>query len=365
MAPEAKSRLRRILKWTSVVVVLVALAGAGLYAVSWQFRKLVQGVANGHVTDFTLLGAEPETVVVSESPRLVADFYREPDATALILLLHGSAPRGRKHSLVRLLADNFRQQGFSVLALDLRGFGDSEDFTLPLEKDFRFEDAVAVAARRAVDECWAPQGKIVYVGHSLGAGVALRAARLDPRPRAVVGVGAPNTGDMFTRNDEAWRRKFVGQRFKDMEVPVDDVSRGRMEQYLREMDVVGQLQRGDLPPALIVYGEKENQARLVERLLALPPHGLHVVPDADHAYRSGEFAGVVFYNGEMLDSVVKTVADWVRLHTKELPVPTNGLSVRSQLPAFGTIGACALKEFGPLLHGPDLQQSLLRHFVVV
>ena len=168
-----EDQVRRFL----IIAVLVAAAGgiaaATLCVFSWTCRQLTYAPVSGAA--IAKAGHDAERVIVSYSPRLVADYYVAPGNKPLILVVHGSAKDGRRSALTRLLASRLRADGFPVLALDLAGFGESEDPDLPLSKDFRFEDAVVGAARYVVKSGIAPPGRTVYVGHSLGAGVVLRA----------------------------------------------------------------------------------------------------------------------------------------------------------------------------------------------
>ena len=100
-----------------------------------------------------------------------------PDAPA-ILYLHG-ARWNLTGSVTRI--DRWRQLGFSVLAVDYRGFGQSSDVT-PTEA-IAYEDA---------DAAWkylgkiAPRQKRLVVGHSLGGAIAAEVARRHPDAAGLV-----------------------------------------------------------------------------------------------------------------------------------------------------------------------------------
>lgn len=308
------AKFRRVLIIAVLVVAAGGIAAATLCVFSWSCRQLTYAPVSGAA--IANAGHNVERVVVSYSPRLVADYYAAPGKKPLILFVHGSAKDGRRSALTRLLASRLRADGFPVLALDLPGFGESEDPDLPLSKDFRFEDAVVGAARYAVKSGIAQPGRIVYVGHSLGAGVILRAGRIKPRPLSIVAVGAPITQDRFERYGESWRLRFAKGRLRDMDLVPDEQSLDVMGQYLVEMDPATQLSKGGLPPVLIVYGELEADYGVPivrDHLAAIDTHnGLHVVPRAPHSYyiTNGPW-GLVFYNRDMFDSLAKATEDWV------------------------------------------------------
>jgi pimeloyl-ACP methyl ester carboxylesterase len=99
------------------------------------------------------------------------------------VFVHGSNPLGRRSPTSRLWIHALTKLRDAVLALDLRGFGASADPAIPWT-DVGFDEDLRAASRVAEERGWARPGEFVYVGHSLGAGVVLHAARLIPRPLA-------------------------------------------------------------------------------------------------------------------------------------------------------------------------------------
>ena len=122
--------------------------GVASYLLSWGFRQSVSAVVSG--LSWIELTDDSERVVLVDSPLLVADYYPGDDDQPLIILVHGSSKRGRRSALVRTLAQQLRDAGLPVLAVDLRGFGESEDPILPLRGDLGFEKDVILAAEFAL-----------------------------------------------------------------------------------------------------------------------------------------------------------------------------------------------------------------------
>ncbi len=114
-----------------------------------------------------------------------------PDAAPAVVLLHGLSSQRRFFNLVVTgLA------GLDVLALDLRGHGDSE------RPDGPYDVVTCAADVLAAVEAWRPQGELVLVGHSWGASVAVAAAAMGgDRVAAAVAID----GGAFP-NVEAQRR---------------------------------------------------------------------------------------------------------------------------------------------------------------
>lgn len=302
-----------LLPWIAISILAGLIVGVALCAFSWSCRHIVYAFSSGVAVAY--VGDDPERVVISRSPLRVADYYAASGDLPLIVLVHGSDPKGRRSAFSRLLAHRLRALGFPVIAIDLQGFGESDDPSLPLSEDFQFEDDVSAATSFALQHNLAPRQKIVLVGYSLGAGVVLRAGRLKPSPGKIVAVGAPTTRVLFARGGEIWTNHFAARRLRDMEIPPDPQSIEVMERYLTEMDPMTQLVLGELPPVLFIYSElgKNYGVPELRDYLARTDtlNTIHEVPRAPHSYHIAEGPWrLVFYNQQVLESLTTAIAGW-------------------------------------------------------
>ena len=95
----------------------------------------------------------------------------------VILYLHGiKGTRGRQHRLE--LYKVLLSEGFSILTIDYRGFGDSTDTSET--EDSVVEDAKTALSWLRQSERLEAADRLIVWGHSMGSGVATRAVAEDP-----------------------------------------------------------------------------------------------------------------------------------------------------------------------------------------
>ncbi|MGE4336457.1 MAG: alpha/beta hydrolase [Pigmentiphaga sp.] len=170
------SRWRR---WWLAISLLFALLAAGGYLAldRWQ-RGLIFSVELGEQRWWreAPAGTDVFDLTLANGDTVRAWFLAQDDPAApTVLYLHGSR-WNLNGSVFRM--ERWHRLGFSVLAIDYRGFGASTP-RLPSQRSAT-EDALAgldELARRQPD----PQRRYVY-GHSLGGAIAAQLAALSKRP---------------------------------------------------------------------------------------------------------------------------------------------------------------------------------------
>jgi pimeloyl-ACP methyl ester carboxylesterase len=163
------------------VVALLALAGGCTYLTDARQGELIFRPTKDTWWGFNRerYTFEDHWIAVGEGQKLHAWWLKadRPDAPVM-LYLHG-ARWNLTGSVTRI--DRWRQLGFSVLAVDYRGFGQSSDVA-PTEA-VAYEDAEAM---------WRYLGKMApgrpryIVGHSLGGAIAVELARRHPDASGLV-----------------------------------------------------------------------------------------------------------------------------------------------------------------------------------
>lgn len=294
----------------------LALLAGGLAVALWfpLVRDLLRLAYVPVSSDEMIWPREPsEVVVVPTAFRVEADFYAGRQKP-LVVFVHGSRPEGRRSPSSRLMIDVLVQRGFPVLALDLRGFGSSEDPATPWTQ-VGFDDDVRAAARLAEERGWARSGEIIYFGHSLGAGVVLRAAALAPRPLAVVASGAPATRTYFEQGEAL---RFTRQRFASMGIEPDPHTFALLQRYLAAMDPTVALMSEGLPRALLIYGEHDRALPHVRWGLpaAAERLSLQVVPRVGHGLGRRELPfGWLSHHAPTTDGWATELEAWLTRHS--------------------------------------------------
>lgn len=183
----------RYTRWLAAAMAVAILVGAGCSQLAEKERELTFRVVPGTASWFSGLPAGVQetdlTVESGAKPQHIhAWWWPAPtDDAPAVLYLHGSRWNltGQTSRIEQLHAF-----GFSVLAIDYRGFGKS-DGELPSEETV-YEDA-RVAWQRLTELQPDPNKRLIY-GHSLGGAVAIDLAAWLSEAAAKAGTSVPAHG---------------------------------------------------------------------------------------------------------------------------------------------------------------------------
>ena len=254
---------RRGWRWPALALaafsVLAGCAGLDTQQRKWIFQAAtvpVQADAAAlrepTVPDMEDVWIEHASTLSGRSIRLHALWHENADADAPVLLyLHG-ARRDVESSVFRIR--QMSALGFSVLAIDYRGFGRSTD-ELPSETTV-YEDARA--AWQWLGAHAAQKDRYVF-GHSLGGAIAVQlASEVDDAKGLIVEGTFTSIRDVFESMRFGWLPlgPFITQRFD---------SAGKIERVRAPVLVVHGLRDSLIPPALgrTLYERATAKKRLV------------------------------------------------------------------------------------------------------
>lgn len=174
-----KPKLLRLLRWIAVVFfILVLLVYVGLPVGAGVAAVLPAKGTVGAPPD----GYETVTLTAQDGIQLQG-WYRPPDNGAVIILLHGAG--GTRESM-RAYAAALAKHGYGILALDLRGHGESQGKTNRLGWQGTLDVGAAVTFLQGHPDVQ----RIGGLGSSMGGEVLLGAASTYPAIEAIVADGA-------------------------------------------------------------------------------------------------------------------------------------------------------------------------------
>lgn len=151
-----------------------ALAAVAVYvAVGFFARSIAQRMLFFDISPSYVRGGEFVTLTAEDGVRVVARDLPRPGAKYTILYLHGNGSElGRDHAI----HEGFVRHGYSVLAIDYRGYGLSAGVTT--EAGLYADARAALAYLREVHHV--PAGRVIVYGFSLGGGPATDLAAQAP-----------------------------------------------------------------------------------------------------------------------------------------------------------------------------------------
>mgnify|MGYP001445105483 CR=1 FL=1 len=154
--------------------VCYALAAVAVYvAVGLIARSIAQRMLFFDIPPSYVLGGELVTLTTEDGVRIVARDLPRPGASYTILYLHGN---GSELGRDRAIHEGFARHGYSVLAIDYRGYGGSAGGTT--EAGLYADARAALAYLREVRHV--PADRVIVYGFSLGGGPATDLAAQAP-----------------------------------------------------------------------------------------------------------------------------------------------------------------------------------------
>lgn len=285
--------------------------------------KSVSSLAHGSIWDKQLyLDKQGQTVSFqSQGLRLAGTLYRPATAGPHpgILLLHGSSPQGRKLGLYRLLGNELARRGYVVLAIDQRGYGQSDD--PPDVASAAAFDYVA-DARHAVDYLSTVEGvdpaRLYLIGHSFGGDVALAAGIEDPRLLKIVAIGparrfkerggTPNAPELAY-----FRRREM--RYMKLSQPIPAEVFLQTRAVLPIENHVAYFARQGHKPILLIDGmlESAEDRQFLQEIYAMmvAPKDYLSLPGADHYANVANIGSIVIFDRPVANQLVQAIDGWL------------------------------------------------------
>lgn len=241
-----------------------------------------------------------------------------------VLLLHGSGPKGRRLGLYQLLGSELSARGYHVLAIDQRGYGDSDDppdVSAPESFDYRGDALRALAYLASLPDV--DGGDLHLLGHSFGADVAMSAGLESPMVNSIAAFGparrfTSTAGTLDAPQLDYFRRREM--RYLDLPGPP---SRNVFLRYRTPLLMENQRRALADPchtPILFIDGEREGEGRLrflAEEYAAVAGEKAHyTLAGADHYANVAEFGPLVLYDRAAVHRLAAIIERWSSEHPR-------------------------------------------------
>ncbi|MEX2030592.1 MAG: alpha/beta fold hydrolase [Anaerolineales bacterium] len=257
------------------------------------------------------------TVAIPAEGYVLAGYLSEAEgpSAAWVVFVHGNRAEGQAHLLYQRIVSHLPSNA-SVLAIDMRGFGNSS--AEGLESADRILDRtgdIEAAVEYLRAEYGVCEEEIVLMGHSLGALQVLRAGQSRPY-RAVISIGP---GDFrASLADSASRRAYAAKLSAAMGIRVPESSIAEEGQGFVPEEL---FRPSPQSPTVLVFGAFELPDSLRRAEVEIPEEcspmvRWETVPISDHMYGT---------EGEFLPPVVRLTTSWV-------PVGLLLWSIRQHIP---------------------------------
>lgn len=313
-----KSKLAKI-----ITVVIVFIVGLLLIRsqIKSELKYLKKPLELGNIFDtgFLISSSSENVHFYSDSLRIAADLFLNKKNSPGIILLHGSSISGRKLELNRIIAQKFYESGFTVLAIDSRGYGDSDDPPhLNASSDFSFDKDIISATNYLFSNSGIDTSKCYIVGHSFGAGIALDPIVKDYRIKKAVLFGPPRRySERFWGNDTIDRQYIINRKIRDMQLNYN-LDFNVYKEVIRKQDIelfISKLNSAQ-KPIFLIDCENENQKdldflkKIYDSLTTVKDYW--TVPGVDHYLNTGSFFNTPAYNKQKIDLFIERVTNWLR-----------------------------------------------------
>lgn len=297
-----------------IVALGLALVAAGLL-VAWDDARRWSRIAGDLLRGSYDVRCRPpapnvrRVFVPFEEERLAAWLHSRSSARGRAIVVHGASTLGHRHPTARLLVRAFAELDHDVLAIDLRGYGESPaPRGPPTPSTFDFGRDVA-AALRWWNEQRPEAPPPLLAGHSLGAGAVLRADALGAPARGIVAAGAPFHEWLAEEEPGIVTRRARAQLGK-MGLPATTARVRALEEALRAIDPARVPRRA---PRLLLYASEgrnvERSRRYSERH---PRDRVLLIEGVGHPLGARVDGPCELYRAQSLRQVRRGIEEWLR-----------------------------------------------------
>ena len=318
-----RNLLKKSVKFGVILLALLVLVAIGYksHIIRHQYYSLKTILKGGSVFDIRLADANSKKIYFfSNGLKIFGDLYpSKMKKSPCILLLHGTNYLGRKQPIVLAIAKELQKLNYTVLAIDFRGYNESQDPPkIDSVNDLDFAQDAISAIDYLVKNTDIDTSRIYILGHSFGAGVALEVQKRDKRVKKLVLLGPPRRVREKILDPLAKTRPFLISLFiRDMrlkEIPDEkileqSISKRNISNYVKEFQ-----KKGHIPVFLMDGGNEDPKDIEYLRHIykeMVPPKSYWTIPGANHFLNTRFIFGKACYGENILHPFVKRVDEWL------------------------------------------------------
>ena len=317
--------MKRSAKILSTVILLILL---GLFILG-QTKK-VKEILHYHwglddVTElyklrFTLTPAGKDVFFEGDGLMIAGTIFNSEDGEKPgIIFLHGSSVQGRKLPFCLLLSDRLAKQGFHVLSMDMRGFGESEDpLLIDAVESWQSKGDISNALDFLIQNADVDTSAVFIVGHSAGANQAIIAGIYDIRIKKIVAIGPSRRVKERALSDQTEERAYFLERFsKDRQLD-QSLSWSTFRQLAENGIIdnyVSYFQTEGHKSIFLIDGrlESPDDLQFLSQIydLFVPPKKYLTIAGSNHYSNTKAVGGLIFYHKSVFNSLVLAISNWL------------------------------------------------------
>lgn len=287
-----------------------------------QYHEIKRVTKGYGFFDFSFANATSKKVsFYSDSLKIVADLYEsEIKNSPCLILAHGTNKLGRKQPIILSIAKEFQKLGYTVLAIDFRGYNESEaPHKINSVKDIDFGKDIISAVDYVINHTNIDTSKIFVFGHSFGAGATLSAQARDKKIKKIILLGPPRRITERIINSHTSESYYLLNRQvsnmstkvkADTSILIQEVQKRNIANYIGEFSTPKHI------PIFLIDGGKEDVKdreflkNIYNKMIA--PKDYWTVPGVNHYLNTGVIFNKPIYCTSILRKFVRKIDNWIK-----------------------------------------------------
>jgi len=266
-----------------------------------------------------------ETIVIGINPteKLVVDIYNreENNQNTAIVFTHGSVRNGRNEQFYPLMYNLLAKKGYTVVAYDLRGYGESLKYATinsPQELDFLSD------AKRVLNYAKSLPGitEVITMGHSCGGDVSFSSGADDKDVRGMIKLSSAYHN--YAREPKDGKLHYLDNKFNN--VMATPLTYKDADRIVRDITVWYRIPLPEDKRVLIINVEHDHPIQLTRAKRFAQELNTDVkkviLKGVGHFFRKTTLFGD-FYDHNKLDNMVNIVDEWIKKGNNIASAPIN------------------------------------------